>query len=398
MMRPLLNLPDFSGASASGREVGAGSSGQCRILIAGSRTNKADGRQSLALGEKLSARGHRVVLLLPGPRTHECDDLVNNPGVVVWPSKRPTHVKDALFLVRLIGKLQPTHLVANFGSVNLMMTIGYGLRVPNRISWYHTLSTAMDNPHLVWKRRLQRFRKRFVYRAATDIVTNSAAMKRDVMDVFGVPSGKITVFPNSIADPLPGRQEHLTPVERDRIICVGRLHPVKGQDVLLHALSRIREKHPNAHVVFVGGGPLQEEYRSLAAHLGVSDRCRFLGGQPTGEVQRQLASAMISVVPSRSDAFPFVIIESIALGIPVVASHVGGIGEIIRDGVDGFLIPPDDIEALADRLSRLLDNTSLRAELGQNARQHFLQHYESEVVMTPQAKWIEEMVTTNLPA
>ena len=388
---------ETSGVPDSSSEVRVDSSANCRILIAGSRTNKADGRYSRALAEKLSNRGHRVILLLPGPRTSGCDELLHNPSTVVWPSKRPTHLKDALFLIRLIARIRPTHVIANFGSVNLMMTISFSLRVPNRISWYRTLSTQieMDSNDSVWKGRLQRIRKRLVYRVTTHLVTNSAAGKRDAIKVYHVPSQKITVFPNCIADPLPWRLEQPSQIANGGIVCVGRMNRGKGQDVLLHALKRLRSTYPNARVLFVGDGPLEVEYRSLAAELGVSSCCEFLGGQSNVEVLRRLAAALVSVVPSRSEAFGYVNIESMAVGTPVVASDVGGISEIIRDGIDGFLVPPDDVDALTDRLSRVLGDASLRSELGQNARRRFLERYERESVLTAQVEWIEAMVRTN---
>jgi glycosyltransferase involved in cell wall biosynthesis len=299
--------------------------------------------------------------------------------------------------MRLIAKNRPTHVIANFGSINLMMTIGCSLGVPHRIAWYHTLSTAIDIDHKqsALRTRLQRFRRRFVFQAATHVVSNSAAAKRDAMKVYGIPSWKISVFPNCIADPSSTLSEKATALDHDRIVCVGRLHPVKGQDVLLHALSRLRDKHPNVNVVFVGGGGLKEEYHSLAARLGVLDRCQFIGTQPGPEVLRELATAMISVVPSRSEAFGVVNIESMAVGTPVVASRVGGISEIIRDGVDGFLVPPDDVDALADRLSRVLSDAPLRSELGRNARRRFLERYEREAALACQTDWIESMVSTS---
>lgn len=385
---------ETSGVPDSSPEVRVASSANCRILIAGSRTNKADGRYSRALAEKLSNRGHRVVLLLPGPRTSQCDDLLCNPSTVVWPSKRPTHLRDAVFLIRLMVKIRPTHVIGNFGSVNMMMIIGCALNVPNRISWYRTLSTAMelDNNALPWKRQLQRFRKRLVYLTATDIMTNSAAGKRDVVKVYRVPSRKITVFANCIADPLPAVSEQTTHLDRDRIVCAGRLDRVKGQDVLLYALSLVHKTHPNANVVFVGDGPLEAEYRSLAARLGIAHHCEFVGGQPNTEVLRQLATAMVSVVPSRSEAFGYVNIESMAVGTPVVASRVGGISEIIRDGVDGFLIPPNDVDALANRLTRLLSDVTLRSKLGRNARHRFVEHYDQEAILAAQSTWLEAMM------
>jgi glycosyltransferase involved in cell wall biosynthesis len=364
--------------------------GQVCVLIAGTRSKGAVGQNLVALAEKLSAKGDRVVLLFPGPRMPVCDDLVHNPGIAVWPSRRPTHAKDAIFLLRLIAKIRPTHVIANFGSVNLMMTVAFAMRVRNRISWYHTLTAQieMDSHQGALKRNLLRIRKSLVYRLATDIVTNSGAGRHDVMKTYSVPPQKITVFPNCIADPLRAQVSRLGPVEGRRIVCVGRLDRSKGQDVLIHAFGRLRNKHPNATIVFIGSGPLMEENRLLAQRLGVSDQCSFLGAIPHVDVLRQLSTAAISVVPSRSEAFGYVNIESMAVATPLVASNIGGISEIVRDGIDGFLVPPDDSDTLADRLSLLLTDRQLRDRLGQNARQRFLERYERDLVLDDQVRWI----------
>jgi glycosyltransferase involved in cell wall biosynthesis len=105
-----------------------------------------------------------------------------------------------------------------------------------------------------------------------------------------------------------------------------------------------------------------------------------------------MAESALTVVPSRSEAFGLVVIESMAVGTPAVASAVGGIPEIIRDGVDGFLVPPDDPAALADKIGLLLSNAELRHKMGLNARERFLSRFEQSRVVKEQADWLEQIV------
>jgi D-inositol-3-phosphate glycosyltransferase len=105
-----------------------------------------------------------------------------------------------------------------------------------------------------------------------------------------------------------------------------------------------------------------------------------------------MAEASVTAVPSRDEAFGLVALESIAVGTPVVASRVGGLAEIVRDGIDGFLVPPDDPKALAEKLAVLLSNRELRDQIGRNARQRFLDTFEQSKVVQEQANWFERIV------
>ncbi|MFO7323659.1 MAG: glycosyltransferase family 4 protein, partial [Chloroflexota bacterium] len=129
-----------------------------------------------------------------------------------------------------------------------------------------------------------------------------------------------------------------------------------------------------------------------AQQLGVVDRCTFVGKVPHDEVLARMAASTVCVVPSRSEAFGLVNIEAMAVGTPVVTSRVGGIVEIVREGQDGFLVPPDDPQALANRLYLILSDPALRAQMGQNARQHFLDRFEQRANIVKQADWFEALV------
>jgi len=348
-----------------------------------------------ALAHHLVERGH-CVFYLPHGKQWSAKPLAIDDGnfhVRSFPSPRPTRPRDFLFLYRLIREYHPDCLIANFGAGNVMTLVGWLTRVPNRVDWYHTLSTQVlaDSPYSPWKNWLLLKRKQFVYRFATQIIANSVAAVEDVQHVYRIPAHKCHVFYYTLADPLP----NLSPCQPDgrpSILCAGRLWPTKGQDTLIRAMALLKNSVPDAKVEFVGDGPQRETYQRLAQELGVADRCTFAGNVPHDEVLARMAAATVCVVPSRSEAFGIVNIESMAVGTPVVASQVGGIVEIIRDGQDGFLVPPDDPQALANRLYLILSDPALRAQMGQNARQHFLDRFEQRANIVKQADWFEALV------
>jgi glycosyltransferase involved in cell wall biosynthesis len=153
------------------------------------------------------------------------------------------------------------------------------------------------------------------------------------------------------------------------VLFLGRLVEVKGAGTLIDAIGLV----PGVTLVIAGEGPLDAELRACAAPLG--DRVRFAGAVH-GEAKRDLlARAAVLAVPSvvlpggRTEGFPVVVLEGMASGCAVVASDVGGIGEVLRDGWNGFLSKPGDPTALADRIHWILRHPPLRDAIGERAAQ-----------------------------
>lgn len=148
---------------------------------------------------------------------------------------------------------------------------------------------------------------------------------------------------------------------------VARLHPSKGQDVFLRAAATVRKTHPATRFVIVGGailgheGTYEDDLRRLAGSLGLNGSVRFVGHQ--GEPWPWLDALDVLVLPTRDEAFGAVLVEAMALGTPVVATSVGGIPEFVTDEVSGLLVEPDDADALASSVVRMLDDDALRRRL-----------------------------------
>jgi glycosyltransferase involved in cell wall biosynthesis len=355
-------------------------------------------RQFRALAEELVSRGHRVVILVDGQRS-DVVALDTNPAVVTWPSRRPTHLQDARFLIDLIRRHRPACLVANFGSTNLMMTVGALAQVPIRVCWYHTLSTQVDIDAAIspFTLKVLRLRKRLAYAAATYIVAVSSAAAADLRRTFGVPPLKVRVFRNALADPWSSAGPAKPVRNRRTVLCAGRLYLTKGQDVLIRAVAAVRSRFPDCVVRFVGDGPARPQYENLAAALGVSANCAFEGSVHTDRVMTLMGSSLVTAVPSRVDNCPLVVLESMAVGTAVLASAVGGITELVEDGREGFLVAPADPDALAARLIRLMADPDTADLIGQQARLRFMAEFNLGPNVRRQADWLEE-VTTATPA
>jgi glycosyltransferase involved in cell wall biosynthesis len=150
------------------------------------------------------------------------------------------------------------------------------------------------------------------------------------------------------------------------------LRPAKGIEVLLDTVQRV----PNAYFLIVGGGPKEEEFRQLAARAGVEDRVRWAGFRT--DVDALLAGCDLFVHPSLADAFPTVLLEAMAAGLPVVASRVGGIPEIVIPGTTGELVPPGDANALAATINSVLADPAARARMSEAARSRAIRDFSAE--------------------
>jgi glycosyltransferase involved in cell wall biosynthesis len=180
------------------------------------------------------------------------------------------------------------------------------------------------------------------YAVAHRVVANSAAAAARLRAEY-LPSRKIVVIPNGIDLPPAGQRALHTaaPV----ITTVANLRAGKGHDVLLAAASRILRWFPAARFQLVGDGPLRPALEQQAAALGLGDRVDFLGHRD--DVADLLRASDVFAFPSLMEAFPNAVMEAMSHGVPVVASNVGGIPELVTDRRNGLLVPPGDAAALA---------------------------------------------------
>jgi len=165
-----------------------------------------------------------------------------------------------------------------------------------------------------------------------------------------------------------------------RIVSVGRLVPKKGFDTLIRACGELRRRGIAFELVLLGGGELRDELLALAREQGIGDQVCLLGSRPQRDVVEQLAAAEVFalspvVLPNGDrDGVPNVLLEAMAAGVPVVASTVSGIPEVVTDGHTGRLVPPQRPDLLADALAQLLTDPTLRSRLGEAGRRHVHEH------------------------
>ena len=206
------------------------------------------------------------------------------------------------------------------------------------------------------------------------------------VEVLSYPLPRHSLPVPSVADVQAVRERHGIAPNDPVIGAVTRFFPAKGIRYLIEAFSAVVPRMPQARLVLVGQGPEEADLRALVARLGLRDRVVFAGFRR--DAHCYVGAFTISAVPSLEEGFGLVALESLALGIPVVASRVGGLPDVVVDEETGLLVAPADPRALADALLRLLSDGNARARMRHVAAQH-VQRFALDKYVDLKTTWIK---------
>jgi glycosyltransferase involved in cell wall biosynthesis len=268
-------------------------------------------------------------------------------------------------LLRFVRRQRPailhTHLVhADFHG----LTAGALARVPVRISTKHGFNEFRAS-------RVFAVADRRVGSLAHEHVAISRGLARYLAESEGFTEQGFTVIHYGV-EPRDDPQPYADAAPR--LLCVGRLIPIKGHEVLLRAFAEARRAVPALSLDLAGSGPLEPDLRARAASLGLDGAVRFLGHV----APPPFADALFVVVPSLGEGFGMVALEAMERGRAVVASAVGGLPEIVADGETGLVVPRGDAEALAAALVELASDGNRARALGEAGRQRALAEFRQE--------------------
>jgi glycosyltransferase involved in cell wall biosynthesis len=227
--------------------------------------------------------------------------------------------------------------------------------------------------------------------AARAVVTVSAANKHYIQKVFSVPGEHVHVIPCGVDTarfcPDENRQPS-TSATAPWIVCVARHVAVKNLGLLLDACALLQGRGVKFRCAMVGDGPLRLELDAKRASLGLQEIVEMPGAAEQGEVLRWWQRASVGVLTSDNEGMPVSLMEAAACGVPIVATRVGGIPELIADGMTGVLSPPGDVSAFASALALLLGDTVLRERMSSAARQRAVEKFSvAQQVETLLALW-----------
>lgn len=212
---------------------------------------------------------------------------------------------------------------------------------------------------------------RWTVRAADLVMAPSAATAAELARDYR--ASRVEVVPN-VTGGLAVAEEEAAGAA-GALLFVGRLRIRKGVEVLLEALARVRKIHPAARLVVAGDGEHREAVERKIRELGLDEAVTLLGRCDAPRVRALLRTAAALVVPSIYEGMPLVVLEAMEAGIPVAASRVSGIPEVVEDGETGWLVPPEDPEALAVALARVLADPEEAMRRGQAGRRRVEEHF-----------------------
>jgi glycogen(starch) synthase len=224
--------------------------------------------------------------------------------------------------------------------------------------------------------------EKWMAHSATHVIANSNATRQELISLYGANSDKVTVIPCAVApdsfpttdDPvrLSAFRESIADENEFLILYVGRLDPEKGVNNLLKAFASA--KLSGVRLCVAGVGLLFDQLRSLAHELGITEKTTFLGYVENPALAHLYHCADVLVCPSLYEPFGMVCVEGMLQGLPVIASSTGGLQDLIQDGENGLLVPPNDVNALAEALRKIIANSACRKVMGANARNSVLKN------------------------
>ncbi len=335
------------------------------------------GRHLVDLVEGMTSRGHEVHLLHSFDRTDSSllRKIERMPGTRcrAFAMRREPHWSDIgilYALARYMRRWGPFDVIHGhsskggaYGRLLAPFVSGKCLYTPHAFVTMSPRMTAL-------RRTLYRCVERGLSLLSDNVICVSELERRHALGL-GIRPDKLLLVPPGLSPRDPSLHieagERLAPTaDAITIGFVGRLDGQKAPELVVEAASRIIERRRRIHVVVIGDGPLRSDLVALARRLRIADAFSWLGEAPARD---WLPAFDILAMPSRYEGFSYLLLEALDAGLPVVCTPVGGVSEAIEDGVNGFVVPHEDVEALANRLTELVDDPGLRAAMGLRARQ-----------------------------
>ncbi len=271
---------------------------------------------------------------------------------------------------RLAGRLHQEkfdiiHTHGYFASTFVRLA-GLLVGMPAMITHTHTIFDNLKRRN-VW---IDRFLNNFTYKN----IFIAEASKKSFIDHGYKENERQVVLYNGCED--AGFVERDFTVKNKKIITVASLYEHKGHTYLFRAFKGVLEAHEDIQLLLVGDGLLEDSLKSEAEELGLGENIVFLGAQD--DVNQYLAQAHIFVLPSLREGIPLSVIEAMASGLPVIASDVGGLKEMIQEDENGLLCPPKNSDLLKNAILSLLEDTQKCSQFAQASRQTYLDKFTSK--------------------
>lgn len=280
-------------------------------------------------------------------------------------------------LARYIADQRVTVLHSHmFGSNVWGTVVGRLAHAPVIVAHEHSWSFAGEPMRRLLDREV-------IARFSDAFVAVSRADRRAMIEVERIPPERIRFIPNGIAprEPTPGRdlRAELGLGPGPLIGAVGSLRPEKRYEVLIEAVAQLRERHPTLRLLIAGAGDERPRLEALIGQLGLQEKVVLLGGRT--DVPDVLAALDVAVGASEREGSPLAIMEYMQAQLPIVATNVGGVPDLIEDAIHGLLVAPGDPTALAQAIDRLLSDPASARAMGVRASERRHQEFDLDVMV-----------------
>jgi glycosyltransferase involved in cell wall biosynthesis len=279
---------------------------------------------------------------------------------------------------------------------------GWLAGVPVRVHTYH--GHVLDGYFSPLQSRLAALAERMLARLSSAVVVVSPAVRHDLVERFHIAPSEKTVVVSLGFDLSPYLSSH----RKDAILrrslglaadtplvgIVGRMVPVKNHALFLEAAREVHRHRPQVHFVLVGGGELQPELRRLAEQLGLREVVHFVGWQR--QMERVYPDLDALVLTSKNEGTPVVLIEAMACGVPVVATRVGGVPDVVEHGRTGLLVPANDVEGVASAVLDLLEDRRQAQRLGRAGRESVRERFSVQRLLRDTEALYERLLMQSL--
>ena len=349
-----------------------------RLMLVISSMSRGGAERVLGiLADAWSANGHQVTLVtLAGamPGDYQLSGKVNRVALnTSLKSSNPVHgLVNNLRRIHLLRKMftdnKPDVIISFVVHTNILTLLSaLGSDIPVIVS-------ERTDPSRIMIGRIREMLRKRLYPRAAAVVVQTFTVKSQMQTKM--PSTSFYVIPNPVPDADPDKHFDHLPVrslvkitEDTKIIsAMGRLDVSKGFDLLIQAFKAVHVDHPECHLVIFGEGRERKNLERMVSSYGLQSHIHLPGSISTP--RRYLSQTDIFVLSSRFEGFPNALLEAMASGLPVISFNCpSGPSDIIRDGIDGLLVPCEDVDALTVALSRLLSNTAERLCLSAAARE-----------------------------
>lgn len=355
------------------------------------------------LGKALAQRGHDIHVIssdmpvrfgdyTPGLSFHRVETpsypLFREPQYLLSLSNRLVQVARSERLDVIHAHYAIPHATAAY-LARQMLAVLPDARVPRVITTLHGTDITLLGADRSYSETV-----RFGIEQSDGVTAVSESLKRDTIRELGVQSA-IRVIPNFIdCDlnqrlPVPEIRARFAPSGEKLLIHVSNFRRVKRVTAVVEIFARVRQS-VDSRLLMVGDGPDLDDASRLARALGLSDSVHFLGEQD--RVVPLLSAADVFLLPSTQESFGLAALEAMACGLPVVASRTGGIPEVVRDGVGGFLHLPHDLDGMAASATRLLTDPALHARASASARRIAAEEYSDDRIVPVYENYYREIL------